>query len=50
MCTIERAKQMIKERKIQERNMFIDMKREIEEHKIYYREYSRLIGEKIWNK
>ncbi len=50
MCTIERAKQMIKERKIQERNMFIDMKREIEEQKIYFKEYSKLIGETIWNK
>mgnify|MGYP003134524637 CR=1 FL=1 len=46
MCTIEQAKKLIKERKIQERNMFIDMKREMEEHKTYYKEYSRLIGEK----
>lgn len=50
MCTIEQAKQLIKERKIQERNMFIDMKHEMEEHKRYFQEYSKLIGEKVWNK
>tara|TARA_B100000214_G_scaffold372685_1_gene351415 strand:+ start:1947 stop:2099 length:153 start_codon:yes stop_codon:yes gene_type:complete len=49
MCTIEQAKQMIKERKIQERNMLINMKREIKEHKIYFKYYKSL-GETIWNK
>lgn len=44
MTTLERAKEIIEQRKQDEKNMFIDMKKEIDNYKKYYQEYKLLKG------
>ena len=44
MITLERAKKEIEQRRKEEQNMFIDMKKEIDNYKKYYQEYKLLKG------